>query len=1319
MTTKNFDTVVIDDRITGYLPHSIYAFETNTHPNHLKIGDTNRKVETRLKEWGKVYPDLIKKYEAEAMLEDEYGEKTIFFRDHAVHEYLLTEKNLERLSENQYEREFFKYATVTDVENGINDIKAEFIKEGSQKYKFYQVGTNNSQVEMHWHRKEKYPPRPNQEEVIKNIVSAVKRGQKNLLLYAVMRFGKSNVAIWAAKELNSRLTVIVTGKADVKTEWQKTVESHEDFENFVFTDSTGFTEKFINENIMKNIVVFTTLQDLAGSQENIKEKHTLLFDSNIEFLVIDESHFGARAQTYSKALINKEDEEFDELKDADFDKALENINSLNSNVKLHLSGTPYRILLSGEFSEADIVGKVQFTDILEKKNEWISDHVEEEEEKPWGNPYFGFPEMVRFAFTPNKSSIELLSSLKEKGESAELNVLFAPESTAKNKANKTKFTHEADVLNLLKAIDGSEEDENIFPFLDYQKIKEGKLAQHMVFVLPFKNSADAMERLLLAHKDNFKNLGTYQILNVAGNTSKFRNVTEVQNKIKEQAEKNQKTLTLTVNKMLTGSTVPEWNTMVFLKDTKSPQDYDQAIFRLQSPWIKKIKDIVTGEIIGKEDMKPQTLLIDFSPNRMFKIESERALVVNASEGKSGNDHQEEQLRRSVVVSPIIYLNRNKLVEATPTDIIAKIRDYSADKSIIDEVVELPIDESLYNIPDILAEISSQSELGSKSGFEISANEEGDTNLDGNSNNPPDNNGGTSGNQQNETGSNSSGEDNKPTAKQMQMYYSRILFYAFLSHNEVKNLTNIIESIDINQRLAHHLGLRKSILEGIKTNINPFILATLDNKIENIGDLRKDADEDDILKAIAKFGRISSSEVFTPIWVARMMVDKLMDEKFVNDYKENPKNIFDLSTKSGVYLIMAYQKLIRAGIDKDVLKNKLFAVATSHVGYEFTRAVYEEFGWNIENIVNSDDSTSYQFIVEESVEKKLKELFGDENLKFDVIIGNPPFQEKDGGAQASSTPLYQKFVRLSKELNPEVISLVLPTRWYVGGKGLDEFRDKMLNDRNLKELHDWLTPEDVFPNTNIRGGVCYFLWDRNYDNELSNIRVVNYENNIVLNDSVRPLKYRNSAILVRDTKALPILDKIINDDFSSIQDIISARNPFKFATNFVKDSKFKNSKDELENPIKCYANKGKIGYVELEQVTKNVDWVDKWKVLTPYSNNIGTELKDDNMNTIISEPNSICTETYLVIGANLNLNLESSESLSKYLKTTFVRFLLSLAKNSQHGTRGTYRFVPMQDFDSKSIIDWKHSIEEIDNQLFSLYNLDIHEIAHIKNRIKEM
>lgn len=256
---------------------------------------------------------------------------------------------------------------------------------------------------------------------------------------------------------------------------------------------------------------------------------------------------------------------------------------LRTAVRLHLSGTPYRILMSSEFQQDDIIAFYQFTDIVRDKEQWDAQHLHEDDVNEWDNPYFGFPQMVRFAFNVNESSMHRLEQLKKDGIEYALNELLRPLSTQKTEDGKhLKFRHEKEVLELLMAIDGSKEDANIFSFLDYDRIKQGKLCRHIVCVLPYRASCDAMEVLITVNKDRFKNLGQYKLLNIAGvehEDSYPRNI-DVTNQISACEAKELKTLTLTVNRMLTGATVPEWDTMIYLKDTASPQEYDQAIFRL-------------------------------------------------------------------------------------------------------------------------------------------------------------------------------------------------------------------------------------------------------------------------------------------------------------------------------------------------------------------------------------------------------------------------------------------------------------------------------------------------------------------------------------------------------------------------------------------------------------------------------------------------------------------------------------------------------------------------------------------------------------------
>lgn len=349
-----------------------------------------------------------------------------------------------------------------------------------------------------------------------------------------------------------------------------------------------------------------------------------------------------------------------------------------------------------------------------------------------------------------------------------------------------------------------------------------------------------------------------------------------------------------------------------------------------------------------------------------------------------------------------------------------------------------------------------------------------------------------------------------------------------------------------------------------------------------------------------------------------------------------------------------------------------------------------------------ESHAYEFIHTDKPEEIFK-------MQFDVIISNPPYQLSDGGAQASAKPIYHYFVEQAKKLNPRFISMIIPARWYAGGKGLEEFRSAMLEDIHLEELHDFPVTDDCFPGVNIRGGVCYFLWSKDNDNSVSGLNVVTHEKGSSYSIT-RSLKYGDNDIFIRYGQAISILEKVdpASHGAESIAKYIAPRMPFGLRTDFVDNGSFTTTKT-TKNCIKCYGKGKKIVYIQKSQVNSHDEWINEWKVFMPYANNIGTELNDDNQNSFVAEPGSIGTETFLCVAADLHYTKEMCSNLSRYLRTKFARFLLSLAKSSQHSTAKTYVFVPMQDF-SKS---WT------DEELYVKYNLTEEEIEFIESMIKPM
>lgn len=1310
---------VLNELIIGRVEPQIYAFTTETVPNYLKVGDTYRPLEVRLNEWRKHFPKLVKKFGDIAKVDDD-----TFFRDYAVHYFLENELKRTRLEKStfknipHYSNEFFKNATEKDVQDAINDIKKGH-KNNDPKYQYYRF--DESLIpEKHTYRRGEIPLklRPNQEKTVENFKAAYKKGRTNLLMYAVMRFGKTFTSLCCAVEMKAQFVVVISGKADVKEEWKKTVEGLKNFEGYSFLESNDLltNDSIITDKLKskEKIVLFLTLQDLQG--DTIKPKHKKIFQSQVDLLLIDETHFGARAAEYGKVLreeklSDKEIKSELKLNDLDLEDIEINTKAFNAKVRIHLSGTPYRILMNSEFISDDIIAFYQFSNIAEDQKKWDLENINKDDVKEWDNPYYGFPQMIRFAFNPNESSRKKMEEMKKHGITYAFSELFRPQSIINDKAKKLhkNFNHEKEILDLLKVIDGTEKDENLLSFLDYDKIKEGQMCRHIVCVLPYRASCDALEALI--SKNKFKHLSNYEIINISGveNEKIYKDTESVKAKIKKCESENKKTITLTVNRMLTGSTVHEWDTMLYFKDTASPQEYDQAIFRLQNQYIKVFK-APNGDVV-KFNMKPQTLLVDFNPNRMFQMQEHKSQIYNVNTEKNGNSKLEERIRKELEISPIVRLNKNKIVQIEPSDILDAVREYSSTRSVLDEATSIAVDFSLLEIKAIKAEIEKQGIIGSRQGVEIkSAKGDGDDiDVDGTAETDG------IGDEGNDTSSSSTSNDNEIDYKgKFAMYYARILFFAFLTDTKVKSLQEIITCVKENPnnlRIASNLILDSKILVLFEKNINPFVLSELDYKIHNINTLANDMSISPIERAsnaMKKFSRLSDSEIVTPETVTDKIIEGLPEEAIGKSTL-----LLDIASKQGEFVYAIYKRFGKG------VANNFYSIPTSKIAYEFTRKVYKLLELNPEHI--EAIFTSYDLIKENTVFENNTLKINKKNMKFNVIVGNPPYQQKEGGANINTAlPIYNHFVDLAKKHSPEYISLIIPTRWYAGGRGLDNFRDEMLNDTHISELHDFLNPELLFQNLNIRGGICYFLWQKNYTNRKDLTKVFTYRDNLIPDIKLRSLRTQNSTILIRHSIGVAVIEKVSkSDDFESLSEHISAAKAFGFRTYFIRDKKFKNSPKGLKEPITCFGRGNAVGYVNKPEVLSHKDWIDIWKVFVPESNNIGTELKDDNQNSFVGEPGTICTETFLVVGADLKLNKTSSKNLAKYLRTKFARFMHSLAKISQHGTSTTYQFVPLQDFTSKSKIDWGKSIAEIDKQLYKKYKLTKEEVEFIEGMIKPM
>jgi hypothetical protein len=1286
---------ILNEIIIGRAEPQIYAFSTNDIPAAWKIGDTNRDVKKRLEEWGKFFTDINLEYSESASLND--GEA--LFRDFAVHQY-LEEKGHTRLCENDfqdglyYSREFFKSVSTNVIVEAINAIKTDYNQKGN-KYTYYKAG---DKIEKTYDRNQDYSLRDIQKETVDKFHSAVKKGHTNLLMYAVMRFGKSFTALHCALKIDAKIILVLSAKADVKEEWKGTVQSHKDFEDYKFADESNLKRILSNRDNSTRIIIFLTLQDLQGTK--IKEKHKELFadDFKIDLIIVDETHFGARASSYGRILLDKNGREIYINDDFQEDKIKQGVPQSDEEIKkffdpkymLHLSGTPYRILMGEEFQENEIIANFQYNDIIQARNDWFEDENNQNAEE-WENPYFGFPEMIRFAFNPSASAKNKLEELRKENTSYGLSELFRTASLKKDDEKKyRKFIYEDEILSILTAIDGEKEDENILGFLKNQKIIDSKLFRHIVCVLPFKSSCDALASLIKEKQSLLSRFNEYCLINISGLDSNYNNVNDVKNKIRKCEENDQKTITLTVNRMLTGTTVPEWDTMLFFKSTTSSQEYDQSIYRIQNAYIKDYNGV-------KVNLKPQTILVDFDPNRLFQMQIQKTLIHSLLKQPSQIIPLVDQIREDLKYSPIIHLNLNSLVKVDADSIVDFAREYSKDRSIAEEAFDVPFDSKLMNKKDFKEYISNLNPIDDREGVFIKPFKGDESELDikkkkniESVKNVDDKN------------SFSSGivDDDEKLRKQLATFRFKILLYSFLSNDVLNSVDDIIKSITIkkgyrsnNLRLWNILGFKdEKMLKIFKEYSSIQILEQFDFKIKNINQFKNDESLEPVVKAetaMKKFGRISDSEIVTPSNVAKELVDMVPWENYVkeNYVKENIK-ILDLSSKQAEVVIAIYKEH-----GKD-MAGKVVSITTSEIAKEITSKIYKILELDTNNIL---DCFSEQLISDQD-DELIDELI---NEKYDVIISSPPFNIGDSS-------IYHKFFYLCKKLNPTAFVLLMKANWYSGGGGfMTQLRNDILNDQYIERLNDYPDPKILSSKYgSLRGGVCTILWNKNVK-EKGYTLVENY-----FEDRTVPCKRQLSSsedCFIRYNEAIGILSKIkckVKNGYFEVKN----RDYFKLPSNspLLEEKKGSNNKEYY----KVYLPKKQVKYVKkihlqhLETIRKTD--INKYKVIvakaSPGTDSIPHLVISD---PIISEPGSICTDSHLVVIVydNSEEGKKKAKQLVKYMKSKFFRFMMFMAKNSHNMTTKTFSFVP------------KENTSFSDKALFRKYRLEPSEIEFINKVIK--
>ena len=492
---------------------------------------------------------------------------------------------------------------------------------------------------------------------------------------------------------------------------------------------------------------------------------------------------------------------------------------------------------------------------------------------------------------------------------------------------------------------------------------------------------------------------------------------------------------------------------------------------------------------------------------------------------------------------------------------------------------------------------------------------------------------------------------------------------------------------------------------------------------------------DVLNCLAN---LSNDEVFTPPTLANQVLDLLPQELF-----SNPNTKFlDPVSKSGVFLREIVKRLDRGLMTQipdrkeridHIMHHQVFGIAITELTAHLSRrslycskeanspysvSHFDKKAGNIlykplhhtwvngkcrycgasQEVYDRGDEAeqyAYQFIHTDNPHT----LFN--NMKFDVIIGNPPYQLDTAGAGRQAKPLYNLFVEQSKKLNPRYLVMIIPSRWYSGGMGLDTFRDTMKSDKRIKTLVDFANAKDCFPQNSISGGVCYFLWAKEYNGPCE---VINFNNN----KKVTLKRYLDEyPVFVRYNQAISIIHKVINFKESSLSTIVGTLMPYGLSTNVRGHTK------PLENDLTLYASDG-ITYISPELITKGQETIDKYKVLVSKvsSEHAGEPGKDGKFKVLTTAtkvigPKEVCTHSYLLVG-NYD-NKEEARNLCNYLYTKFVRFLVWSSMSSINVSKSVFSFVPLQDFSHP----WT------DEMLNKKYGLTEEEIAFIESMIRPM
>jgi len=1305
----------------------IFAISDELHRGCLKIGETtldedsDQMLQPNSDALNRAARQRIDQYTRTAGIAYEllYTELTIYikgghalsFNDKQVHDVLrrsgIKQKPLNGATE------WF----LCDLETAKRAIRA--VKDGRSSLNSSEITQGQSPIVF----------RPEQRDAIEKTKKQFRRGSQ-MLWNAKMRFGKTLSALQVVKEMEMQTTLILTHRPVVDEGW---------FEDFgkIFYDRDDYRygsrskgEKFaaLTQWHAKGgkFVFFASMQDLRGSEQvgGKFNKNDAIFSTPWQLIIVDEAHEGTQTEL-GKAVM------------AELTKEQTKV--------LRLSGTPFNLF--DDFKENEIF-TWDYTMEQSAKMRWEQMHMGDH------NPYAELPALNIYTYDLGRLMTEY----------ADLDVAFNFREFFRAREDLT-FVHEQDVKAFLDLLCHDDE-ESLYP---YANDRFRRIFRHTLWVVPGVMAAKALSRLLKQHPT----FGNFEIINVAGDGDEDAENDEALQMVNKAIGKDPEqtfTITLSCGRLTTGVTIRPWTAVFMLSGSLSTSaaSYMQTIFRVQTPY-------TSG---GK--MKTSCYAFDFAPDRTLRVLAEAAKVA-AKAGKT-TDEDRRALGEFLNFCPVIAVEGSQMKPYDVPQLMAQLKRAQIEKVVQcgfedgalynDELLKL--DNTDLNDFKALRGIIGRTKAMPKSG-DVDINKQGLTNEEYEEAERLKEKNKRERTPEEEQRLQELKEKKKNRQDAISILRGISIRMPLLIYgSDVEEDITIDNFADMIDDASWEEFMPKDVTKEVFQRFKKYYEADVFREAaRRIREMARAADRLTVEQRIERIANIFNTfrnpdkeTVLTPWRVVNMHLSDCIggycfyDEQFEKplevpryvDRGEPTREIFttesqvlEINSKSGLYPLYVAYNIYRArveaakqkygevgiGFAKQIwdltVEQNIFVVCKTPMAVSITRRTlvgYRDAKVNAKHfpdIINHIKQNPTLVVNTIRDGKHFWNINTQEFMKFNAVVGNPPYQVMDGGAGASAIPIYNRFVDIAKQIKPEYISLVMPARWYAGGRGLDEFRKSMLEDRHTLVLHDFIDGRALFRNVEIKGGVCYLLTSSKYTGKCT--ITTHFDDGTIIRTS-RYLKEGNDDVFIRDPRLMSIKKKVFKTDIATFDIMVSSMKPYGLRGDFIKDpSKYKLPPIK-EKPIKdgitiigldesLHRTKR---YVTIDYPLPAKDGLKAYKIFVP--RNIGSGKLQDNVFTPISaKPYEVCTETFVQIYPFKTQT--QRDNCLKYMSTKFFRCMWGARKQDQSAGKDTYAFVPLQDFTAESDIDWSRPTAEIDAQLYDKYGLSTEEREFIERMIKPM